>query len=96
MNAASVCRKFETSRRREDLTFKHHAEVAALPTDEARNLDFSASLAMIARFMSGSGAMATFPYAWGSASQLSGSLTIWAFDGLFAFTHWAVSHWVSP
>ena len=35
MNAASVCRKFETSRQREDLTFKHHAEVAALPPDEA-------------------------------------------------------------
>jgi hypothetical protein len=35
MNAASVCRKFETSRRREGLTFKHHAEFAALPPDEA-------------------------------------------------------------
>jgi hypothetical protein len=33
--AAMVCRKFETSRRREDLTFKHHREVAALPPDEA-------------------------------------------------------------
>src|ERR1035437_5874421 len=33
-----VCRKFETSRRREDLTFKHHREVAALPPDEAEAL----------------------------------------------------------
>jgi len=30
-----LCRKFETSRRREILTFAHHAEVAALPPDEA-------------------------------------------------------------
>jgi hypothetical protein len=30
-----VCRKFETSRRREDLTFNHHREVAALAPDEA-------------------------------------------------------------
>jgi hypothetical protein len=30
-DAAMVCRKFETSRRREDLTFNHHREVAALP-----------------------------------------------------------------
>jgi hypothetical protein len=35
MDAASVSRAFETSRRREDLSFKHHAEVAALPPDEA-------------------------------------------------------------
>jgi hypothetical protein len=35
MNAAGVCRAFETSRRREDLSFQHHAEVAALPPDEA-------------------------------------------------------------
>jgi hypothetical protein len=34
-NAASVCRSFETSRRRELLSFRHHAEVAALPPDEA-------------------------------------------------------------
>ena len=31
-NAGSVCRKFESSRRREVLTFTHHAEVAHLPT----------------------------------------------------------------
>jgi hypothetical protein len=30
-----VARAIETSRRREDLTFNHHAEVAALPPDEA-------------------------------------------------------------
>lgn len=35
MNAASVCRAFETSRRREALSYTHHAEVAALPTDRA-------------------------------------------------------------
>jgi hypothetical protein len=36
MNAASVVRAFpETSRRREVLTFNHHAEVAALPPEEA-------------------------------------------------------------
>jgi hypothetical protein len=35
MDAASVARVFETSRRREDLTFNHHREVAALPPDEA-------------------------------------------------------------
>ncbi len=34
-DAAWLAEKFETSRRREDLTFKHHAEVAALPPDEA-------------------------------------------------------------
>ena len=28
MNAASVCRAFETSRRREVLSFRHYAEVA--------------------------------------------------------------------
>ncbi len=40
MNAASVCRAFETSRRREVLSFKHHTEVAALPpTDADRLLD---------------------------------------------------------
>lgn len=37
-NAGSVCRKFETYRRREVLSFKHHAEVAALPTEEAEEL----------------------------------------------------------
>jgi hypothetical protein len=35
MNAASVCRAFEPSRRREVLSFKHHAEVAALSPKEA-------------------------------------------------------------
>jgi hypothetical protein len=35
MNAASVCRKFETSRRRDNLSFNHHSEVAALPPAEA-------------------------------------------------------------
>jgi hypothetical protein len=34
-NAASVCKAFETSRRREVLSFTHHAGVAALPPDEA-------------------------------------------------------------
>jgi len=34
-NIASVCRSFETSRRREHLTFTHHREVAALPPKEA-------------------------------------------------------------
>ncbi len=34
MNAASVCWKFETLRR-EDITFKNHAEVAAFLLDEA-------------------------------------------------------------
>jgi len=38
MNAASVCRSFETSRRREVLSFKHHAEVASLPKSEADRL----------------------------------------------------------
>ena len=37
-NAANVCRAFETSRRREVLTFTHHAEVAALPQLEADKL----------------------------------------------------------
>ena len=37
-NAASVCRAFETSRRREVLTFGHHAEVAALDVKEADRL----------------------------------------------------------
>lgn len=32
---ASVCRSFESSRRLEHLSFSHHAEVAALPTEEA-------------------------------------------------------------
>lgn len=35
MNCASVCRAFETSRRREALSWSHHAEVAALPTGDA-------------------------------------------------------------
>jgi hypothetical protein len=34
-NAASICRSFECSRRREHLAFTHHAEVAALPPAEA-------------------------------------------------------------
>ncbi len=39
MYAASVCRRFPTtSRRREVLTFNHHAEVAALPHDQAEAL----------------------------------------------------------
>jgi hypothetical protein len=37
-NAASVARAFETSRRREVLSFKHHAEVASLPPAEADEL----------------------------------------------------------
>lgn len=37
-NAASVCRAFETSRRREVLSFGHHAEVAALDVKEADRL----------------------------------------------------------
>lgn len=37
-NAASVCRSFETSRRREVLTWAHHVEVAALPPDVADQL----------------------------------------------------------
>jgi hypothetical protein len=37
-NAASVCRAFETSRRREVLNFGHHAEVAALDVKEADRL----------------------------------------------------------
>ena len=41
MNAAAVCRTFETSRRREVLPFAHHQEVASLPADEAdRVLDW--------------------------------------------------------
>lgn len=34
-NAASVCRAFETSRRREVLDWSHHVEVAVLPPEEA-------------------------------------------------------------
>src|SRR5205807_728541 len=34
-HAATVCRAFETCRRRQVLSFKHHAEVAALPPAEA-------------------------------------------------------------
>jgi hypothetical protein len=37
-NAASVCRAFETYRRREVLTFGHHAEVSALDPKEADRL----------------------------------------------------------
>jgi hypothetical protein len=35
MDAGAVARKFETSRRREVLTFSHHREVASLPPAEA-------------------------------------------------------------
>lgn len=35
MNCASVARRFETSRRREVLSFSHHADVASLPAVEA-------------------------------------------------------------
>jgi hypothetical protein len=35
MNAASIANAFELSRRRDNLSFKHHAEVASLPLDEA-------------------------------------------------------------
>jgi N6-adenosine-specific RNA methylase IME4 len=38
MNAGTVCRKFTTSRRREVLSFKHHAVVAALPPADADRL----------------------------------------------------------
>ena len=34
-NAAAVCRTFETSRRRDVLSFNHHTEVASLPPAEA-------------------------------------------------------------
>lgn len=34
-NAANVAQKFELNRRRLSLSFKHHAEVASLPADEA-------------------------------------------------------------
>jgi hypothetical protein len=34
-NTASVCRAFETSRRREVLSYSHHVEVASLPSSEA-------------------------------------------------------------
>jgi N6-adenosine-specific RNA methylase IME4 len=37
-NAGTVCRKFETYRRRKLLSFKHHAVVAALPAMEADGL----------------------------------------------------------
>ena len=37
-NAASVARSFETSRRREVLSFTHHAEVAGLPPETADRL----------------------------------------------------------
>jgi hypothetical protein len=38
MNAARVCRRFPTSRRREDLSFDHHAVVASLPPNQADGL----------------------------------------------------------
>ncbi len=37
-NVASVCRSFETSRRRDLLSFSHHAAVASLPPDQADEL----------------------------------------------------------
>lgn len=37
-NFASVCRSFETSRRRDTLSFSHHAEVAALDPTKADEL----------------------------------------------------------
>ena len=41
MDAAMVCRSFETSRRREALSFTHHAEVIGRPAKEAdRPLDW--------------------------------------------------------
>ena len=36
--AARVAKDFETSRRRDLLSFQHHREVAALPPDEAEAL----------------------------------------------------------
>ena len=42
MNVAAVCKAFETSRRREALSFSHHAEVAGLHPNEADPLlDFA-------------------------------------------------------
>lgn len=38
LNAATVAERFENSRRREDLPFSHHAEVAVLPPAEADSL----------------------------------------------------------
>jgi hypothetical protein len=38
MNVASVCRRFEPSRRREVLSFQHHAEVETLPPEIADEL----------------------------------------------------------
>jgi hypothetical protein len=38
MNAASIARAFETSRRREVLSFACHVEVASLPAEEADRL----------------------------------------------------------
>jgi Domain of unknown function (DUF4326) len=38
MDNGSVCRKFDTSRRREVLSFEHHREVLSLPIDEADRL----------------------------------------------------------
>lgn len=37
-NIGSVCRAFEISRRREKLSFQHHAEVVSLPRDQADRL----------------------------------------------------------
>jgi hypothetical protein len=38
MDAASVCRKFETSQRRDVLSFNHRREVAPLPPAETDRL----------------------------------------------------------
>jgi hypothetical protein len=43
-NTKSVCRAFELSRRRENLSFGHHAEVASLPeVEQDRLLDLAAT-----------------------------------------------------
>jgi hypothetical protein len=48
MGAAWVCGQFETSRRREVLSFIHHREVAGLaPTDADRLLDWCEPVANV-------------------------------------------------
>jgi len=37
-NLGAVCRRFETSRRRDVLSFSHHAEVAYLPPNQSRHV----------------------------------------------------------
>ena len=46
--------------------------------------------AIVARFLSSSAAMATFPCC--GPAYLSDSRTFWTFDGLFAFAYRAASH----